>query len=222
MRKSFSPQPAKPLVGLVSTYIEHFTYLGLLVVLILCGLGLPVPEDAVLLTGGYLAHRGLVQYPVALVVSFVGVITGDCSLFFLGRRFGTGLLRYFGLAHPNSRKSIVRMRKFMDRHGHRAVFYARFLAGLRAVVYLSAGSLGVPISRFLMYDLLGALISVPLVVSLGYLFGSEIERILHYIGGIQKALLIIAGLSVLILLTRMLVLTKPASTAGKGPQPEME
>ena len=91
------------------------------------------------------------------------------------------------------------MRKFMDRHGHRAVFYARFLAGLRAVVYLSAGSLGVPISRFLMYDLLGAVISVPLVVSLGYLFGPEIERILHYIGGIQRALLIVAVLSVLIL-----------------------
>lgn len=210
------------MVGIVSTYLEHFTYLGLLIVLILCGLGLPVPEDAVLLTGGFLAHRGLVQYPVALAVSFVGVITGDCSLFFLGRRFGTGLLRYFGLAHPNSRKSIVWMRKFMDRHGHRAVFYGRFLAGLRALVYLSAGSLGVPISRFLMYDLLGALISVPLVVSLGYLFGPEIERILHYLGGIQKALLIIAGLSVLIWLTRMLVLTKPPSARQKGPQPEME
>ncbi len=149
------------MVNILSTYIEHFTYLGLLIVLMLCGLGLPVPEDAVLLTGGFLAHRGLIQYPITLAVSFVGVITGDCSLYFLGRHFGTGLLRYFGLSHPGSQRSIVRMRKFMDRHGHRAVFYARFLAGLRALVYLSAGSLGVPISRFLMYDLLGAGISVP-------------------------------------------------------------
>ncbi|HZY59792.1 MAG TPA: hypothetical protein VFE56_08520, partial [Candidatus Binataceae bacterium] len=88
--------------------------------------------------------------------------------------------------------------------------------------YLSAGSLGVPISRFLMYDLLGAVISVPLVVSLGYLFGSEIEAILHYIGGIQKALLIVAVLSVLIWLTRVLVLTKPAAERAKGPQAELE
>ncbi|HKD65606.1 MAG TPA: DedA family protein [Candidatus Binataceae bacterium] len=209
------------MVGLVSTYLEHFTYFGLLIVLVLCGLGLPVPEDAVLLTGGFLAHRGIVEYPVALMVSFVGVITGDCSLFFLGRRFGTGLLRYFGLIHPGSRKSIARMRRFMDRHGHRAVFYGRFLAGLRALVYLSAGSLGVPTSRFLMYDLLGAIISVPLVVSLGYVFGSEIERILHYLGGIQRALLIVAGLSVLIWLTRMMVLAKPEAHR-KNAQAEVE
>jgi membrane protein DedA with SNARE-associated domain len=210
------------LVSIVSTYIEHFTYLGLLMVLVLCGLGLPVPEDAVLLTGGFLAHRGLTQYPITLVISFIGVITGDCSLFFIGRRLGTGVLRYFGLSHPSSRRSIARMRRFMDRHGHRAVFYARFLAGLRAVVYLSAGSLGVPVSRFLIYDLLGALISVPLVVSLGYLFGGEIERMLRYLGGIQRALLIVAALSLLIWLTRMLALSKPASEEAKNPQPELE
>jgi len=210
------------LVAIVSTYLEHFTYAGLLVVLVLCGLGLPVPEDAVLLTGGFLAHRGIVEYPVALAISFVGVITGDCSLFFLGRRFGTGILRYFGLMHPGSRRSIARMRSFMDRHGHRAVFYGRFLAGLRALVYLSAGSLGVPVSRFLMYDLLGAVISVPLVVSLGYLFGGEIERILRYLGGIQRALLIIAVLSLLIWLTRVMVLSKPMGAQGKNPQVEAE
>ena len=210
------------MVAIVSTYLEHFTYAGLLVVLVLCGLGLPVPEDAVLLTGGFLAHRGIVEYPVALAISFVGVITGDCSLFFLGRRFGTGILRYFGLMHPGSRRSIARMRSFMDRHGHRAVFYGRFLAGLRALVYLSAGSLGVPVSRFLMYDLLGAVISVPLVVSLGYLFGGEIERILRYLGGIQRALLIIAVLSLLIWLTRVMVLSKPMGAQGKNPQVEAE
>ena len=89
----------------------------------------------------------------------------------------------------------------MDRHGHRAVFYARFLAGLRAVVYLSAGSLGVPISRFLMYDLLGALISVPLVVSLGYLFGGQIEQIFRFLGGFEHLIWIVA-LGSLIVVTR--------------------
>jgi membrane protein DedA with SNARE-associated domain len=210
------------LVAFVSTYIEHFTYLGLLVVLVLCGLGLPVPEDAVLLTGGFLAHRGVVQYPVTLVVSFVGVITGDCSLYFLGRHFGTGLLRYFGLMHPNSRRSIAKMRAFMARHGHRAVFYGRFLAGLRALVYLSAGSLGVPITRFLFYDIMGAVISVPLVVSLGYYFGGEIEKILHYLGGIQHAILIVVVLSVLIWISRALVGTKAVGAEGKGPAPEVD
>jgi membrane protein DedA with SNARE-associated domain len=210
------------LAGIVSAYIEHFTYAGLLAVLILCGLGLPVPEDVALLAGGYMAHRGITEYPVTLAISLVGVVTGDCSLFFLGRRFGTGWLRYVGVAHPGSRKSIATMQKFMERHGHRAVFYARFLAGLRAVVYISAGSLGVPTSRFLMYDLLGAAISVPIVVSLGYVFGSEIEEVLHYLGGMEKALLVVAVLSVLIVLTRIVFVSKADSGDGKGPEAEVE
>ncbi len=89
------------MVGLISAYIEHFTYLGLFVVLMLCGLGLPIPEDVALLAGGYLAHRGITRYPITLAVSLLGVVTGDNSLFFMGRRFGTGLVRYLaGVAGP--------------------------------------------------------------------------------------------------------------------------
>ncbi|MGB6088803.1 MAG: DedA family protein [Candidatus Binataceae bacterium] len=124
---------------MASAYIEHFTYAGLFVVLMLCGLGLPLPEDVALLAGGFLVHRGVTHYPMTLAVSLVGVVAGDNSLFFLGRRFGTGLVRYFGINRPGTKVQLDRIRDFMERHGHRAIFYARFLAGLRALVYLSAG-----------------------------------------------------------------------------------
>ena len=64
------------MVGWISAYIEHFTYAGLFVVLTLCGLGLPLPEDVALLAGGYLAHKGITRYPTTLVVSLLGVILG--------------------------------------------------------------------------------------------------------------------------------------------------
>src|SRR6266404_803549 len=109
----------------------------------LCGLGLPMPEDVALLAGGYLVHRGLVRYPITLAVSLLGVVAGDNSLYFIGRHAGSRLLSYFGLKRPGSGNQVERMQAFMERHGHLAIFYARFLAGLRAIVYLSAGSLGV-------------------------------------------------------------------------------
>lgn len=199
------------MVGIVSTYIQHFTYLGLLVVLVLCGLGLPMPEDVALLAGGFLIHRGMIRYPLTLAVCLVGVISGDLSLFFLGRHLGTGLVRYFGLLYPNYKQGIARMQDFMHRHGHRAVFYARFLAGVRALIYLTAGSLGVPPLRFLMYDLLGALISVPLMVSIGYVFGDEIEILTHYMGGFDRLLAALVALSVLLWVMRGLVITRPTA-----------
>lgn len=199
------------MVGLISAYIEHFTYLGLFVVLMLCGLGLPIPEDVALLAGGYMVHRGVTRYPITLVVALVGVVAGDNSLFFLGRRFGTGLVRYFGLARPGRQVQIQRIQKFMERHGHRAIFYARFLAGLRALIYLSAGSFGVRPAVFLMYDLLGALISVPIVVSLGYIFGKQLELIVRYMGGFERLIMIVAVLSLALYATRMFVLRRSNS-----------
>ncbi|HUA31981.1 MAG TPA: DedA family protein [Candidatus Binataceae bacterium] len=196
------------MVGLVSAYIEHFTYVGLFAVLMMCGLGLPLPEDVALLAGGYLIHRGITRYPLTLLVSLLGVVSGDNSLFFLGRRFGSGLVRYFGVSRPGSQMQIERIKGFMERHGHRAIFYARFLAGLRALVYLSAGSFGVRPAVFLIYDLLGAFISVPIVVSLGYLFGKQLEMVVHYLGGFERLLLIVAVLCIGLYATRMLVLAE--------------
>jgi membrane protein DedA with SNARE-associated domain len=204
------------LVGLISAYIEHFTYIGLFVVLMLCGLGLPIPEDVALLAGGYLAHRGITRYPITLAVSLLGVVTGDNSLFFMGRRFGTGLVRYFTLAWPGRQHQIERIERFMQRHGARAIFYARFLAGLRALVYLSAGSFGVRPAVFLLYDLLGALISVPIVVTLGYIFGKQIEMIVRYIGGFERLIVIVAILSAAVYGTRMLVLRKTNEPVTKS------
>ena len=200
------------MLGLVSGYLEHFTYAGLFVVLALCGLGLPMPEDVALLAGGYLVHRGITRYPLTLAVALLGVVSGDNSLFFIGRHWGTGIVRYFGVSRPGSQMQIERIRTFMQRHGHRAIFYARFLAGLRALVYLSAGSFGVRPAVFLLYDLLGAVISVPIVVSLGYLFGKQLEMIVKFLGGFERLLLIVAVLCVALYVTRMLVLTKSATS----------
>lgn len=196
------------MVGLVSTYIEHFTYVGLFVVLLLCGMGLPLPEDVVLLAGGYLAHRGIIRYPATLLISFLGVVAGDNMLFFFGRRVGTGLLAYFGLKRPGSREQVQRMQSFMRRHSHLTIFYARFLAGFRALIYLSAGSLGVKPKTFLFFDMLGALVSVPVVVSLGYIFGKDIETVVRYIGGVERLVWIVGLLCVAIYATRLLVLQR--------------
>ncbi|HYB90432.1 MAG TPA: DedA family protein [Candidatus Binataceae bacterium] len=196
------------MVGLVSHYIEQFSYLGLFVVLVLCGLGLPLPEDVALLAGGFLAHRGVTRYPITLAVSLVGVAAGDNSLFFLGRRFGTEVVRYFAILGPGSQVRVARIKEFIDRHGNRAIFYARFLAGFRALVYLTAGSFGVSPVRFLFYDVLGAVISVPIVVSLGYLFGAQLEVLIKYLGGLERLIAIVAVLSIGIYASRHFVWAK--------------
>jgi membrane protein DedA with SNARE-associated domain len=193
------------LSGLVSSYIQHFTYLGLFIVLLLCGVGLPVPEDIALLAGGFLVHRGITRYPITLAVAFVGVVAGDNSLFFIGRRFGSGIVHYFEIMRPHAHRRIKRLQEFMHRHGNRAIFYARFLAGVRALIYLTAGSLGVEPVRFLLYDTMGAVISVPLVVSIGYLFGKQIEMVIRYAGGFDRVVVIASAICIILYVSHLML-----------------
>lgn len=196
------------MTGLVSSTLQHFTYAGMFLILVMCGMGLPLPEDFVLLASGFLVHQGVTRYPTTLAVAFVGVVWGDHTLYFLGRRFGTGLVAYLGLARPHSQKQIEWLKGFMNRHGHRAIFYARFLAGLRALVYLTAGSLEVEPVRFSLYDIAGALISVPIVVSIGYIFGDELATAVQWLGGVEKLIWLVLALSAGIYAMRMVILTR--------------
>ena len=131
------------LVGLVSAYIEHFTYAGLFVILMLCGLGCRCPRTwrcwraATWCIAGSRAIRSRWRWRC----SEWSLATTRC--FSSGGRFGTGLVRYFSSAGRAASIRSSASQAFMQRHGHRAIFYARFLAGLRALVYLSAGSFGV-------------------------------------------------------------------------------
>src|SRR6202795_1052603 len=175
---------------------------------------MPIPGGIGVVGGGYLVHRGITRYPITLGVSLLGVVAGGNSLFFLGRHFGSGLVRYFGLERPRRKLQIERIQDFMQRHGHRAIFYARFLAGLRALIYLSAGSFGVRPAIFLVYNLLGAIISVPIVVTLGYIFGKQLEMIVKYLGGFERLIVVVLILSALLYGTRMFAVRKPPPDAS--------
>ena len=72
------------------------------------------------------------------------------------------------------------------------------------------------------YDLLGALISVPIVVTLGYVFGKQLEMLVRYIGGFERLILIVAILSVAVYGTRMLVIRKTVEPEPAEPEAKTE
>ena len=76
------------MVGLVSTYIEHFTYLGLFVVLMLCGLGMPIPEEVAIVLAGVLSAEEKLYWGWALLACLVGALLGDSVMYLIGRQVG--------------------------------------------------------------------------------------------------------------------------------------
>lgn len=151
-------------------------------ILLACGLGLPLPEDVALITGGYLAYLGHANVGTMLAVGFLGILAGDSAVFFLGRlgrkargRKPGGLLgRHLG---P---ERIAKVEAQFKRRGATMVMIARFLPGVRAATYFVAGGAHMSYRRFVLFDGLAALLSAPIFVFAGWYFGGQISQVIGW------------------------------------------
>lgn len=177
-------------VACLSGLHSSVSYIVIVVILIACGLGLPVPEDITLLLAGILAAFGEIHLVGAIVVCFLGVLIGDTILFFIGRKMGRRVFQVRFLKRFFSEKRIILAEKKITENSKFICFVARFLPGLRAPIFLTAGVLGVKPAIFLLLDGLAALISVPAWVYIGYWLGDQWEENWYFVKQAQIYLII--------------------------------
>ncbi|HET7786997.1 MAG TPA: DedA family protein [Myxococcales bacterium] len=135
--------------------------------LITCGLGVPLPEDAPLIIGGYLMGGRGGSLPLMMFTGLAGILIGDSIIFRAGQVYGEKLLETrLGRHIPGQR--VQRTISAFERHGAKFIMAARFVPGLRAVTYFVAGLTGVPYWKFITYDGLAACVSAPVWVYLGW------------------------------------------------------
>jgi membrane protein DedA with SNARE-associated domain len=158
------------------SWIEAFSYPAVFLLLLGAGLGLPVSEEVVLITGGVVAGKSDGSLLLMIATAYVGVMIGDFALFQLGRRLGPRAVNHRFLRMALTPRRIGWVTSHFHRFGLLTVFIARFTIGFRAVTFLSAGISGVRTSRFLMADAAAALIYVPVSVWLGWRFGSVVLK----------------------------------------------
>lgn len=180
-------------------YSEHLIYVGLFLILILSGLGLPIPEEITLLAGGFFVHLGFTRFYPTLFVIFAGALAGDMTLYSIGRKWGQGIITHRQLRKIFSEKRLERTKKFFTTHGNKTIFIARFFSGIRVAAFLAAGVMGMKPGKVLLYDTLAALIMVPLLVSLGCFFGENISWLINLFTRIDfllKLISVLAGVAV--------------------------
>lgn len=149
-------------------------YAVVLGLLLLCGLGVPVPEDIILVSGGYIAKAAGHHVGPMMINGLVGIIVGDGIIFALGRRIGLAMVERSFLSRYLTPPRLARVDGLFKRHGEKLLVAARFTPGLRAVTFFTAGAIGVPYWKFLLYDGLAAFVSAPLWVYLGYAYGQTV------------------------------------------------
>jgi len=176
MGSSKAAQEPWALMDLLERLIDIFGqngYLAVFIALMLCGAGVPLPEDITLVAGGVITGLGYGNVHTMFAVSMVGVLLGDSTMFLLGRKYGTRVLKVRFVARLLTPERYAKVQEKFARYGNRMMFFARFLPGMRTAVYISAGATHrVSFWRFFLLDGCAALISVPIWVYLGY-FGAN-------------------------------------------------
>lgn len=163
----------------LSLFSGAWLYLALFLFLILCGVGNPIPEDVALITGGYLTFTGVIHFWPTVGVCIAGVLAGDCLLYFFGRKYGQMIIQHPRLTRIIPPERVDRIRINFQKRGHLTILFARFLVGLRSPTFLLSGVMHIRFRTFIFYDSIGALVSVPLFVGLGRIFGNNIEALKH-------------------------------------------
>jgi membrane protein DedA with SNARE-associated domain len=160
--------------------LSHGKYLAIIVVLVLTGVGLPIPEEVPVVAAGVLSATGQMNPWLAFVCCIIGAVLGDSASYWVGYHFGRSFVwrhpRWARFFHPEREAQVEQM---LQRHGLKVFFLARFMVGVRAPMYMAAGVLKVPYQRFLLMDLLCATVVIGIFFGLSYAYGEEIAHLIR-------------------------------------------
>lgn len=127
--------------------------------------------EAVLILGGLAAYGGLLKLPLVFLFAFLGAMTSDWSLFFIGRHKGKKIIERW----PKLKKIMLKPQKMIDNKASFISFALRFMYGFRIAVPLSLGMSNIKTPAFLFFNALGSIFWVLVVGISGYLFGDVLE-----------------------------------------------
>ncbi|MBA3420689.1 MAG: DedA family protein [Thermoleophilaceae bacterium] len=145
-------------------------------------MGAPVPGETALIGAAILAHDGQLSIWAVVLVAAGAAIIGDNVGYLIGRRGGRWLLQRPGPLLAHRARLLARGEAFFARHGPKAVFLARFVAGVRVTGAWMAGVNRMRWQTFLLWNALGGVAWAVLIGLMGFMLGGAAERLLGAAG----------------------------------------
>ncbi len=151
----------------IAAQIARYRYLAMFGILFISALGVPIPEEPVLIASGLAVGWGQADFLKASIACVLGILAGDIFVFAMGRYYAARFLALPPFRWIFTRRRQVRIRALYRRHGNKTIFMGRFVPAVRFGVLVFAGQHKIPWARFLSIDIPAAVISGPLVIWVG-------------------------------------------------------
>jgi membrane-associated protein len=157
--------------------------------------GVPIPGETGLIAAAVLASQGKLQIELVIPIAAAAAIVGDNIGYLIGRKGGRWLLERPGRFQSQRRQVLVVGEPFFERHGPKAVFFGRFLLGLRVWASWLAGATRMPWRSFVFWNACGGICWATAIGLLAYFLGHSAGNAIQAFGlyGLAAALLGLAS-----------------------------
>ncbi len=144
-------------------------------------MGLPLPGEVVLLTAGALAAQNDFSIYGVAVAAWIGTMIGGSSGYWIGRTGGMAFVRHYGRWLGINERREKKVHAYFDKHGAWTIIIARFVAILRMLAGIVAGSVDMSFGLFSLCNAIGGLMWSVAFAALGYFFGENMHLLEHYL-----------------------------------------
>lgn len=170
------------LIASIFNATSHVGYPALILLVMVESGGVPLPGETSLLTAGVLASSGKLSIVLVIVCAAGAAIVGDNIGYVIGRVGGRYLLTRPG-PFLKSRQKVLRVGEpFFEKQGGKAVFFGRFIVGLRTWASWLAGATKMPWRVFVVWNALGGIVWATLIGLLAYYVGKSVESAIKDFG----------------------------------------
>ena len=158
----------------------------------------PIPSEVILPLAGFTAAQGHYTRAEAVLWATLGSVTGALLLYGIGAALGMDRLRV--IAHKMPLVDVADVDKadaWFTKHGPKAVFFGRFIPGIRSLISIPAGIDRMRVTSFLAYTTAGSLLWNTLFVWIGFQLGDRYHLVEEYMDPISKVVYVLIILAVL-------------------------
>jgi membrane protein DedA with SNARE-associated domain len=157
--------------------------------------GVPIPGETALITAAVLASRGKLSIELVIVLAATGAIVGDNIGYLIGRKGGRWLLERPGRFHRQRLEVLRTGEPFFERHGSKAVYFGRFVLGLRVWASWLAGATRMHWRSFVLWNALGGISWAVAIGLIAYFLGNSAGNAIETFGiyGLVAALVAVAS-----------------------------
>jgi len=158
-------------------WVATYGYGALFGLLIFGIVGLPIPDETLLVFCGYLIFKGKLNPVETYLAALAGSCCGITVSYFIGRTAGLGVVHRFGKYLHVDENRLNQVHRWFEHRGHWALFGGYYIAGVRHLTAIIAGASEVPFGTFVLFAWSGGLLWASVFLTLGYFIGEDWRRI---------------------------------------------